>query len=98
MDTPIHPEQIVDIALLLQIIAWLVGAIVALIIYTWIRFERKQDKIIERFEKKQDEIIYQLTTFIEEFIEIKKDTEYLKKDVGEIKLDIHQIKKKVNLI
>lgn len=83
----LHPTTIVDIELLLKIIACLVGGIVALIIYTW-----------SRFEKKQDQVIVQLSTFLEEFVEIKKDTEYLKKDVGEIKLDIHSIKKKVNLV
>lgn len=79
--------EIVDIELLLKIIAWLVGAIIGLMIYTWLRFEKKQDQLIS-----------QLTMFIEEFTELKKDTEYLKKDVGEIKLDIHSIKQKINLV
>lgn len=79
--------DVVDIEMLLKIIAFLVTGIVALIIYTW-----------SRFEKKQDQLISGLAMFTEEFVAIKKDTEYLKKDIGEIKIDLHEVKKKINLV
>lgn len=79
-------EDVINAEFLLKIIAFLISSIIALIVYSW-----------NKFEKKQDQVISSLSMFAEEFVSVKKDTEHLKQGMGEIKLEIRAIKQKVKI-